>query len=434
MQQRTLAVVNCSQLVTLEGPPRPRVGAEMRELSVVEDGAMLVRDGRIERVGARARIEPLIGAECEVIDAGGRACLPGFVDAHAHPVFAGSRADEFERRAGGATYQEIAAAGGGIRATVRRTREATEDELVSIARKRESWFLRNGTTTVEAKSGYGLSIEDELKMLRAVRRLGAAGGLRYVPTFLGAHEVPDEYRGRRAEYVRIVVEEMLPRVAGEGLAEYCDVFCEEKVFDADESRKILKAARASGLKLRVHADQLSLSGGARLAAELRAATADHLEHTDAGGIAALGSAGVQPVLLPGSVYALGSSRYPAARAMIEAGLAVVVATDFNPGSSPTPSMPMILSLASTQMKMTPAEALTAATVNAAYSLGRGAETGTLEAGKRADFVIHDAADWRELAYFFGVEHAHAVFVGGKCVFRREEEGGLPDDADDGVRK
>jgi imidazolonepropionase len=358
-------------------------------------------------------------------------CLPGFVDAHAHPVFAGSRADEFERRASGATYQEIAAAGGGIRATVRRTRSATEDELVATARRRARWFLRNGTTTVEAKSGYGLSVEDELKMLRAVRRLNAEDGLRYVPTFLGAHEVPDEYRERRAQYVDLVVREMLPRVAGEGLAEYCDVFCEEKVFDVEESRKILTAARASGLKLRMHADQLSLSGGAKLAAELGAKTADHLEHTDAAGIAALRAANVQPVLVPGSVYALGSTRYPSARAMIDAGLAVVIATDFNPGSSPTPSMPMILSLASTHMKMTPAEAITAATVNAAYSLDRGAETGSLEAGKRADFVIHDVADWRELAYFFGIEHADAVFVGGNCVFRRGQEA---DDAQAMARK
>jgi imidazolonepropionase len=429
-----LVVVNCSQLVTLAGPRRPRVGAEMRELSVIEDGAMLVRGGRIERTGARAEIEPLIDAGREVLDAGGRVVMPGFVDAHAHPVFAGDRADEFEKRAAGVSYQEIAAAGGGIRSTVRRTRAAGEDELWRTALGRQRWFLRTGTTTVEAKSGYGLSVEDELKMLRVVRRLNEGGAGRkaieggkdvegrglvnYVPTFLGAHEVPDEYRGRSEEYVRLVVEEMLPRVAGEGLAEFCDVFCEERVFTVAESRRVLEAARALGLGLRVHADQLTRGGGALLAAELKAKTADHLEHTDAEGIKALRSAGVQPVLLPGSVYALGSRRYPAAREMIEAGLAVVLATDFNPGSSPTPSMTMILSLASTQMKMTPAEALTAATVNAAYSLDRGDETGTLESGKRADFVIHDCADYRELAYFFGVEHAHATYVKGRAAFSR----------------
>ena len=419
MKQTTLAVVNCSQLVTLNGAARPRVGAEMRELGIIEDGAMLVGDGgRIARVGARREIEPLIGDDCEVIDAGGRIVVPGFVDAHAHPVFAGTRAGEFEQRAAGATYQEIAGAGGGIRASVRATRAATEDELTIASKRYTEWFLRGGTTTVEAKSGYGLSVEDELKMLSAVRRLNAEMPLQYVPTFLGAHEVPDEYRSRRADYVELIINEMLPRVAAERLAEFCDVFCEERVFTVDESRRILLTARSHRLGLRLHADQLSLSGGALLAAELRATTADHLEHTDAAGIAALKSANVQPVLLPGSVYALGSRKYPAAREMIEAGLAVVLATDFNPGSSPTPSMSLILSLASTQMKMTPAEALTAATINAAYSLGRGGETGSLEAGKRADFCLHDCADYRELAYFFGIEHAHAVYVGGRLAFRR----------------
>lgn len=423
--EATLAVINCSQLVTLAGPRRPRVGAEMRELSIVEDGAMLVRGGRIVRTGASAEIEPLIDADCEMLDAGGRVLLPGFVDAHAHPVFAGDRADEFEKRAAGVSYQEIAAAGGGIRSTVRRTRAASEEELLRAARERERWFLRTGTTTVEAKSGYGLSVEDELKMLRVVRRLNERGtddesgvGVNYVPTFLGAHEVPDEYRGRSEEYVRLVVGEMLPRVAAERLAEFCDVFCEERVFTIEESRRVLKAARSLGLGLRVHADQLTRGGGALLAAELKAKTADHLEHTDADGIAALKRAGVQPVLLPGSVYALGSRRYPSAREMIEAGLGLVLATDFNPGSSPTPSMTMILSLASTQMRMTPAEALTAATVNAAYSLERGGEAGTLEPGKRADFVVHDCADYRELAYFFGVEHAHMTYVGGRPAFAR----------------
>jgi imidazolonepropionase len=236
--------------------------------------------------------------------------------------------------------------------------------------------------------------------------------------------VPDEYRGRREEYVRVVTEEMLPRVAAEGLAEFCDVFCEERVFTVEDARRVLSAARTHGLGLRVHADQLTRGGGALLAAKLRAQTADHLEHTDAEGIAALKAAGVQPVLLPGSVYALGSTRYPSARLMIDEGLAVVLATDFNPGSSPTPSMTMILSLASTHLKLTPAEALTAATVNAAYSLGRGDEVGTLEAGKRADFVVQDCADYRELAYFFGVEHAHAVYVGGRLAFLRDAEQGL----------
>lgn len=414
-----LAVINCSQLVTLAGPVSgPRAGAAMSELFIIEDGAMLVRDGRIERTGTRREIEPHVESDAEVVDAGGRVCLPGFVDAHAHPVFAGNRADEFEERSRGATYQEIAARGGGIRSTVRRTRAARLEELVEAGARYGRWFLRTGTTTVEAKSGYGLTLEDELKILRAVKRLDGETPLRYVPTFLGAHDIPEEYRERREDYVRLVTEEMLPRVASEKLAEFCDVFCEERVFTVEESRRILSAARGVGLGLRVHADQLSLSGGARLAAELCAKTADHLEHTDAAGILALKEAGVQPVLLPGSVYALGSKRYPAAREMIDAGLAVVLATDFNPGSSPTPSMPMVLSIASTHMKMSPAECLTAATVNAAHSLNRGNELGSLEAGKLADFCIHDCADYREIGYFFGVEHAHAVYTAGRLAFSR----------------
>ena len=407
-----LAVVNCSQVVTLAGPARPRVGAEMRDVGIVAPGALLVNGTRIERIGSRDEIEKLIDSDCEVVDAGGRVVLPGFVDAHTHPVFAGTRVGEFEERIKGATYQEIAARGGGIQSTVNQTRAASVAELVATGKRYASWFLRGGTTTVEAKSGYGLSLADEIKMLRAIRRLDEETPLRYVPTFLGAHTVPVEFRNRRSDYVSLVIDEMLPQIAREKLAEFCDVFCEENVFTTDESWRILSAARCNGLGLRIHADQLSLGGGAKLAAELNAITADHLEHTDAEGIAALKSAGVQPVLLPGSVYALGSTHYPAARAMIDAGLAVVLATDFNPGSSPTPSMLTILSLAATHMKLTPAEAITAATINAAYSLNRGAQLGSLEPGKIADFVIHDCEDYRELSYFFGVQHAWQVYSGG----------------------
>lgn len=399
----TFAVVNCSELVTLAGPARPRVHEEMRELGVIRDGVMIVRDGVITHVGTRGEIDPHI----EIVDAGNKVVLPGFVDAHTHPVFAGNRADEFEKRSSGMTYQEISAGGGGIRSTVRKTRAATGDELFTAASRYTQWFLHCGTTTIEAKSGYGLTLNDELKLLRVIARLGP---LRAIPTFLGAHEIPDEYRDRRNEYIDLVIHEMLP--AARKLAEYCDIFCEPHVFPVDDARRILLAAKEHGFKLRMHVDQLSNSGGAELAAELGAVTADHLEHTGAPGIEAMRKAGVQPVLLPGSVYALGSRRYPDARAMIEAGLAVVLATDFNPGSSPTPSMPMILSLASTQMKMTPAESITAATINAAYSLQRGAEIGSLEPGKRADFVIHDCTDHRELGYFFGVPPAATVYIGG----------------------
>lgn len=295
----SLALINCSQLVTVAGPARPRVGAELRELATIADGALVVRGSRIEKVGTRNEIENLIGGDCEVLDAGGRIVLPGFVDAHAHPVFAGNRADEFEERASGVTYQEIAARGGGIKSTVRATRDATPERLYECGKRYAEWFLRCGTTTVEAKSGYGLTLDDELKLLRVIKQLDQDLPLRYVPTFLGAHDIPTEFADRRDKYVKLVIEEMLPDVAKEEIAEYCDVFCETRVFSVDESRRILTAARELGLGLRIHADQLSLSGGAKLAAELKATTADHLEHTDAEGIAALQAAGVQPVLLPG---------------------------------------------------------------------------------------------------------------------------------------
>jgi imidazolonepropionase len=408
----SILVTNCSQLVTLAGPARPRIGTELRDLHIVNDGAMLVQNWRISAVGSRQEIEPLAAAGTETVDAGGRVVMPGFVDAHTHLVFAGNRADEFEMRCAGMTYQQIAERGGGIRSTVRSTRKGTEDELVHVGQKHARWFLEGGTTTVEAKSGYGLTVDDELKLLRATRRVSETTPLRCVSTFLGAHEIPDEYKGNPDDYVDLIVREMLPKVTAEKLAEFCDIFCESKVFTVAQAERVLAAAKHHGLGLRVHADQFTSSGAVELAATLSAKTVDHLEQTTPESIAVMKKAGVQPVLLPGSVYAIGSQKYAPARAMIEAGLPVVIATDFNPGSSPTTSMTMILSLACTQMKMTPAEAVTAATINAAWSLNRGHEIGSLEPGKIADFAIHDAEDYRELAYFFGSHRPHAVFVAG----------------------
>ena len=409
------AVLHAAQLVTLAGPKRPRVAGEMRQLGIIPDGAMLIQDGRIVSTGPSEEIEKALSGDANVIDARGRVVLPGFVDAHAHPVFAGDRVDEFEMRTQGATYEQIAENGGGIRSTVQKTRAASEDELLAQAKKHAAWFLKGGTTTVEAKSGYGLTMDDELKMLRVIRRLNKETPVEFVPTFLGAHSIPDEFRNAPEQYVALVIHKMLPRVVEEQLAESCDVFCERGYFDITESEKILGAAKEQGLRLRMHVDQLTNSGGAFLAARLRAATADHLEQVNAAEIAALAEAGVQPVLLPGSVYSLGKTRYPPAREMIEAGLAVVLATDFNPGSSPTPSMPMILSLAATQMKMMPAECVTAATINAACSLNRGDKIGSLEPGKRANFALYDCADYREIAYYFGVSQTHSVYVSGKKV-------------------
>ncbi|MEO5717618.1 MAG: imidazolonepropionase [Chthoniobacterales bacterium] len=415
---KSVALLHAAQLVSLAGPKRARVGEELSNLAIIEDGGMLVRDGVIAAVGPSEEIARDLPNDIEVIDAHGRVVLPGFVDAHAHPVFGGNRVDEFEMRARGATYEEIAASGGGIRSTVRKTRAAGEAELLAQAQRRTNWFLRCGTTTMEAKSGYGLSLDEELKILRVIRRLNETTPLEFVPTFLGAHAIPEEFAGVPEQYIALVMDEMLPAVAEEELAEYCDIFCESGYFNLADSEMILKAAQSHGLRVRMHVDQLTNSGGALLAARLGAATADHLEQTNETEIAALAEAGVQPVLLPASVYALGKTRYPRARAMIDAGLAVVVATDFNPGSSPTPSMPMVLSLACTQMKMTPAEGITASTINAAYSLGRGARIGSLEAGKAANFTVFDCADYREIAYWFGIAQVDSVHIAGDRVFSR----------------
>ena len=407
---RSLALLHASQLVTLAGPKRPRIGKELSELGIIRNGGILIRDGKIEHVGSSDEIEKR-SKNVEIVDLGGRVALPGFVDAHTHLVFGGNRLDDFERRARGETYEQIAKAGGGIWSTVEKTRAASEDELFAAAQKRVDWFLRCGTTTIEAKSGYGLTVEDELKILRVMRRLNDETALEIVSTFLGAHAVPRDTSANK--YVDLVSNEMLPRLAKEKLAEFCDVFCERGYFDLEKSRKILTAAKMLRLKLRGHVDQLSNFHGAKLMADLGATTADHLEKTDEQGIAALKSAEVQPVLLPGSVYALGLREYPRVRAMIDAGLAIVLATDFNPGSSPTPSMPMILSLACTQMKMSPGEGISGATINAAYSLNRADKIGSLETGKLANVAVFDCEDYRELAYWFGIPQTHSVYVKGE---------------------
>jgi len=409
----SLAILHASQLVTLAGPARARYGKELGGLGIIPDGGLLAANGRITHIGKTPEIEKLCQRDTEVVDARGCAVLPGFVDAHTHLVFAGNRLEDFESRARGETYEQIAKRGGGIQTTVQATRAASEEDLFALAKGRASWFLKNGTTTIEAKSGYGLTLKDELKILRVIRRVGTETPLETVPTFLGAHAFPAEFRENHGGYTSLIIDKMLPAIGEEKLAEYCDIFCEQNYFDVDDSRRILTAAKQHGLKLRMHVDQLTNSGGATLAADLAAITADHLEQTGADGISALAKAGVQPVLLPGSVYALGSKKYPKARQMIDAGLAVALATDFNPGSSPSASIPMMLSLAVTQMRMSPAEAITAATINAAASLGRIESIGSLEAGKLANFVIYNCDEYRELAYWFGVSLVRDVFVRGK---------------------
>lgn len=411
----SFAIVNLSEVATLAGPARPRIGAEMSEIGVLTGTAVLVSDGKIALV-ADERTVIAAAAGGEIVDGERGVLLPGFVDAHAHPVFAGNRVEEFEQRAQSATYEQIAASGGGIRSTVRKTQAATENELCEESRRHVDWFVANGTTTIEAKSGYGLTLEDELKMLRIIRRLNKEGPIELVPTFLGAHSIPESFRCSPDSYVKLVCNEMLPQVAAQGLAEYCDVFCERGYFSTEAAGQILGIAKSHGLGLRMHADQLCNFGAAALAASLGAVTADHLEHTEEDGIEAMKGAGVQPVLLPGSVYALGSSRYPQARQMLEAGLAVVLATDFNPGSSPTPSIPMVMSIAATHMKMAPSECLTAASVNAAYSLGRGDRIGSIEAGKEANLALFSCSDYRELSYYFGVNFTRRVWSRGQEIY------------------
>jgi imidazolonepropionase len=388
------------------------VGAELRELGLIEDGALLIDDGRITAAGSYSEIKSK-GLPHAVVDAGGRCVTPGFVDAHTHLVFAGNRAAEFEQRIDGATYQQIAAAGGGILRTVALTRAASEDDLLATARQHRDWMLRSGTTTIEAKSGYGLDHATELKMLRVMERLNTEGPASIVPTLLAAHTVPPEFATRRDEYVRWIAEELIPEVAAAGLARFCDAFCDDHAFTVEETRTVLTAARRCGMGLRVHAEQFRPGTGAALAAELGAATADHLEVASDEVLSLLRDAGVQPVLLPGSVFALGRTNYPAARAMIDLGLAIVVATDFNPGSSPIASMPFIMSLACLQMGLLPAEALTAATINAAWSLGLGGRVGSLEPGKQADFLIHEFTDYREVAYFIAAPARPRVFIAGR---------------------
>jgi len=409
----SLAVTNIGQLVTLAGPARPRVGSELRELGLLPDAALLIEDGRIAAAGPYAELRARIPADAAIVDAQGRCVTPGFVDAHTHMIFAGNRAAEFEQRIAGAGYQQIAAAGGGILSTVKATRAASEDDLLAASRRHRDWMLRTGTTTAEAKSGYGLDRATELRMLRVMARLNDEGPMRIVPTLLAAHTIPAEFAARREDYVRCIADELIPEVAVENLARFCDAFCDDHAFTVEETRLVLAAARAHGMGLRLHAEQFRPGTGAALAAELGACTADHLETATQETLDALRAAAVQPVLLPGSVFALARAAYPPARAMVERGLAIVLATDFNPGSSPITSMPFVMSLACLQMALTPAEALTAATINAAWSLNLGASVGSLEVGKQADFLVHEFADYRELAYFIAAPARPRVFIGGQ---------------------
>ena len=418
VKKAELFVCHASQLVTVAGhSARPKRGAELAEIGIISDGAVAAADGIIIATGPTAEVEKQIkiDASCKVINAAGKVVLPGLVDPHTHLVFAGSREHEFEMKLAGLGYLEILAQGGGILDTVRATRAAGSEELIQAGRKYLNQMLAQGTTTAEAKSGYGLTVEDEIKTLKVIKQLNANHPVDLVATFLGAHAVPVEYKGDPEGYVRLIIEEMLPRVARESLAEYCDVFCEEGVFSVEQTRQILLAARKLGLKLKIHADEIVSLGGAELAAELKAASADHLMEVSDQGIRLLGQADTVAVLLPATTFCLMGEKYAPARKMIDSGVAVALASDFNPGSSPVNSLQIVMGLACRQLKMKPAEVISAVTINSAHAIGRAAEVGSLEAGKKADLVIFDAPDYRYLTYRFGTNLVELVVKAGKIV-------------------
>ncbi len=416
----SLLVEHAAELVTVaDGHPGPFAGPRQAELGIVRDGALAAGpDGRILAVGPTAAVrgaaEPAPGAR--VLDARGRCVLPGFVDAHTHAVFAGDRAEELAERLRGADYLAILAAGGGILSTVRATRAASEEALLTRAAGFLDEMLRHGTTSVEIKSGYGLSVTDELKLLRVARRLGERGPQTVVATVLGAHAVPPEWRHHPDGYVALVTDELLPRVAAEGLARFCDVFCEHGVFTVEQSRRVLAAGLRLGLRPKLHAEQKSAFGGTRLAAELGAVSADHLEHATPEDAAALAATGTVAVLLPGAAFVLGEERQAPARALVEAGVPMALATDFNPGTCPIVSLPLVLGLACLRRLLTPAEAVVAATRNAAHAIGLGDERGSLEVGKRADLVVLDAPSHGHLPYWFGRNLVQAVVKDGRVVW------------------
>ena len=400
---RNLLFVNASQVVTCAGPARARRGDEMRDVGVLRKTAVAVSGGRIAMIGAAADLRNAF-ADAEVIDCQGGVLTPGLVDSHTHAVFGKARFEEHELRAAGHDYMEIASRGGGIHASVRDFRTRSEDELFALALARVRELASYGTTTLEIKSGYGLTVDDELKALRVIARLADALPLRIVPTWLGAHEIPHEYRGSEAsrrQFIELLVAEMLPKVVAQGIARFADVFCEPGVFTIDETRRILEASRAAGLGLKLHADELEPCGGAELAASLNAASADHLAAISDRGIAALAKSDTVATLLPGTMMFLGKQRQAPARALIDAGAAVALATDFNPGTSPTVNFPLMLTLGVSQLRMSLAECVLAATVNGAAALHLAGETGQIAPGFAADLALFAIDDVRELPYWYG---------------------------------
>jgi imidazolonepropionase len=418
-----LLITNASQLLTLRGSGARR-GDSLSNLGLITDGAVLVRDGLIAGVGTQAEVKALPEARAaEKIDLGGRVALPGFVDSHTHLVHAASRAEEYELKIAGASYEEIARKGGGILNSVKKLRAATSEALKKRALAALRLFATYGTTTLEAKSGYGLDVVSELKILRLHKELAAEQPLEIVSTFLGAHVVPEEYRKKAngaEQYIKLIEQNLLPEIGEKRLAEFCDVFCDRGAFSVEQSKRVLQAGRQWGLEPRIHAEQLSRTGAVRLAILMRAASCDHLEQVNKGDIAALGESETVATLLPGCDFHLGLKQYAPARALIDAGAIVSLATDYNPGTSPTLSMQMILSLACAQLRMTPAEAIAAATINAAHALRREKTIGSLEVGKKADIAVFEVADYREIPYYFGVNRCWMTVKRGRVIHAAEQ--------------
>ncbi len=410
-----MIIRHASQLVCVaEHGERTKTKLGARDLSVIQNGAVVIHDERIQWVGHSSDLPP-IPPDAEVLDATGKIVLPGFIDSHTHLVYAGTREDEFEQRLQGRTYQEIAAGGGGINATVQQVRKASKKELKESTRRRLHRLLSFGVTAVEIKSGYGLNLKDELKCLEVVAELNQEGPWELVATFLGAHAVPSEFRDKREGYVRLILDEMLPEVAQRGLAQFCDVFCEEGAFTLEETERILIRASELGLRGKIHADELSPLGGAELAGRLGAISADHLLCITEAGIETLSRSQTVATLLPGTAFFLGLD-YAPARELIQAGVPVALASDCNPGTCPTENLPLIGSLACTQMKMLPAEVVSALTLNAAAALDRSDRLGSIEVGKQADLIICDVPDYRQLFYHFGVSHVWRVIKRGRVVY------------------
>jgi len=413
-EEADLILENASELLTLEGgTKKPLIGKRSRDLGLVKDGSIAISRGRVVAVGTTAKIRERFESR-KIIDANKKVVMPGFVDPHTHLVFAGSREDEFEMRLEGTSYMEILLKDGGILKTVRETRKASKERLLEGCRKTLNVMLEHGTTTVEAKSGYGLTTESELKCLEVMRLANEEHPVEIVPTFLGAHAVPTEYKNNTDGYVNLITNEMIPEVAARRLAEFCDVFCEEGVFDVEQSRRILTQGKRYGLMPKVHADEMTALGGAELAAEMQAISAEHLLFASESGLKAMAEEGVIAVLLPGASFALMMQRHMNVKKMMENGVPVALGTDFNP-SCWVESQQMIIAIACHQMRMTPSEAIVATTMNAAHAIKRAQELGSLEPGKRADVLVLNVPGHRFLGYRFGVNLVDKVIKDGRIV-------------------